>query len=452
MSDPTGRLNRLSDADLWEQYRDQGLSAEEATHHVQLRAVANQGPAIAEQETAQIQDVGPAATAAQNAIDWSPAATLNLPTALLRMASPPDKPGSWRLLASRKGLADFLPSDPLGSVEAKASGLSYEDFQKAKGVSDEASPTAALIGKAGGIAAGPLAAIGARLGARASVTSATKAAGLEYQQLQNEALRRSLGERLGGLPETPPTASPAEVAAMRQFDLPLEQVRGRLGDRPAALGGGNPAPTAEQLAAIEARRQAAMASTPSRVAPTVPESPAAGPQASPSAPVVPPAAVPPAGAVKPAPSQAPILPALRAAADPMETTPAYVRSGNPRTLPYFPRGGAAEQARAPGPVSSMPGSPQRMVDASLPLAKALDPESFTGGGFSGVAAAMRQPAYQRADVLAGQAVRLGIGPFKGLSIPDATRLLQKMILDKVQAGGSIPPITTVPKFLQGLGT
>jgi hypothetical protein len=38
--------------------------------------------------------------------------------------------------------------------------------------------------------------------------------------------------------------------------------------------------------------------------------------------------------------QTPLLPALRAAADPMETTPAYVRGGNPRNLPTGLLGGA----------------------------------------------------------------------------------------------------------------
>jgi hypothetical protein len=93
-----------------------------------------------------------------------------------------------------------------------------------------------------------------------------------------------------------------------------------------------------------------------------------------------------------------------------------------------------------------------MVDASLPLAKALDPESFTGGGFSGVAQAMQHPAYQRADVLAGQAVRLGVGPFKGLAPADATRLMRRLILQHAQTGAPMPPITTVPKFLQRLNT
>lgn len=86
-----------------------------------------------------------------------------------------------------------------------------------------------------------------------------------------------------------------------------------------------------------------------------------------------PIAVRPGESVTPTPppvSQEPILPKLRAQADPMETTPAYVRAGNPRglpdigggkTLPYYPRGGVVEQSfgappatspAVPGPVSA----------------------------------------------------------------------------------------------------
>jgi hypothetical protein len=59
----------------------------------------------------------------------------------------------------------------------------------------------------------------------------------------------------------------------------------------------------------------------------------------------------------PAVSQEPILPKLRAAADPMETVPAFVRSnvaGAPTEglLPYYPRGGRVEQAVAPKPALS----------------------------------------------------------------------------------------------------
>jgi hypothetical protein len=78
-------------------------------------------------------------------------------------------------------------------------------------------------------------------------------------------------------------------------------------------------------------------------------------------------------ATRPGETLTPILPKLRAQADPMDVQPAYVRAGNPhnlptptgvpagvqqlgtgRTLPYYPRGGAAEQAMAPRPAVSPP--------------------------------------------------------------------------------------------------
>jgi len=68
-------------------------------------------------------------------------------------------------------------------------------------------------------------------------------------------------------------------------------------------------------------------------------------------------------AVRPGETLTPILPQLRAAADPLDQ-PAYMRTGNPRglptgtgrTLPYYPRGGAAEQAMPPRPATSPPAS------------------------------------------------------------------------------------------------
>jgi len=68
-------------------------------------------------------------------------------------------------------------------------------------------------------------------------------------------------------------------------------------------------------------------------------------------------------------SQEPLLPALRAAADVRETVPAFVRHDVPGApgeglLPWYPRGGAVEQAATPLPVTSPP-----MGNPGLPLAQ-----------------------------------------------------------------------------------
>src|SRR5207244_1292289 len=74
-------------------------------------------------------------------------------------------------------------------------------------------------------------------------------------------------------------------------------------------------------------------------------------------------------AAAPAMNPEPLLPALRGAPDPMETVPAFVRNALPGPpeglLPYYPRGGAAEQALPPSPVQSPPmvgpASPETIV-------------------------------------------------------------------------------------------
>lgn len=270
--------------------------------------------------------------------------------------------------------------------------------------------------------------IGQRLARRVAQTPKVAGALLERPLLTNELLRARIADLARkGQPSSPgappamiPDAAPPEIpvhpdAARAMDDFAAGKISGaqlRYTMDVAARRTPNPA----DVAAIDAEN------APSGVAPTVPVD------------------------QTPAPKPAP---------DPLDN-PTFQRRAPPegRTFPYYPRGGQAEQATSPGPVSSMPPIPTKIVEASRPLAQALGqvPESFEGGGFSGVAQALQHPAYQNAEILAGQAVRLGMPQFKGMSLPDATAALRTMIVQHVERGGEIPPITTVPKFLERLSS
>jgi hypothetical protein len=478
-----GPFDTLSDADLWEHYRDAGLSAEDATHHVQLRSLAQQGPAISDQEKADVQNVGPLATAAQNALEWSPAAVASLPHALLKLATPPDTPGSWHMLSSHKGLADFVPPDPMGSLEAKAAGLSYTDFQKAKGVSDEANPTAALVGKAGGLATGPVAAIGAKLGRMTQVAGATKAAALEGQQLRNTQLRQAIAER----------SAPAEAPRMPSMDWqpPVEPVNAETQQAIADFNAGKI--TGEDL---RYQMDVAAGRTPapmSRVAPTVPESPPAAPSA---LPVVPQAAVPPQGATTPAVTGGLPLPgspkgmtAIGPPTPPVPTTPTVteILEGKGSMVPQATTdvlqtrmGEATIPGRPDLGINSPPGPYQRaapamrslssptgaqaadlakMTTASQGLAEALGQapkvEPFTGAGFTGASRVMQSPLYRQAGSLARQFLKdpsltAQFPEFAGMDEAALTKALRTLLMEQGQGGASAPALTSLPKFLQRL--
>jgi hypothetical protein len=91
---------------------------------------------------------------------------------------------------------------------------------------------------------------------------------------------------------------------------------------------------------------------------------------------------------RPAINQAPLLPALRGAPDPLDA-PAFARNARPAEplasglLPYYPRGGAAEQALPPSPVQSAPvigpASPEVIVRSSsyADLMQALEQPALT---------------------------------------------------------------------------
>jgi len=165
--------------------------------------------------------------------------------------------------------------------------------------------------------------------------------------------------------------------------------------------------------------------------------------------------------------------------------------GKGQTLPYYPRGGAAEQAMPPGPAESppLPGSiltkaaavkhllgmsaqdfetaaPSLLPPELLEQVRAwrdagktpadVDAVMRDFGGYeaepsgAGAAEAMQHPAYQNADVLARQAVRIA-PEFAKLSVEQATVRLRSMILDYARThGGQVPALTTLPKFLQRL--
>jgi hypothetical protein len=129
-----------------------------------------------------------------------------------------------------------------------------------------------------------------------------------------------------------------------------------------------------------------------------------------------------------------------------------LRKGIPRDqikVDYWTRGGAAEQSIPPTRAPSPPTPNPAMTEASRPLAEALG-QVPKAGSASAVAGAMQSPAYQGASRLAHHALVQGWGPFQGMSEPEATAVLQKMILDRVQAGREIPPITSIKKFLDRL--
>lgn len=129
-----------------------------------------------------------------------------------------------------------------------------------------------------------------------------------------------------------------------------------------------------------------------------------------------------------------------------------LRKGIPRDqikVDYWTRGGSAEQSIPPTHALSPPTPNPAMTEASRPLAEALG-QVPKAGSASAVAGAMQSPAYQGASRLAHHAVVQGWGPFQGMSEPEATAALQKMILERVQGGREIPPITSIKKFLDRL--
>lgn len=168
--------------------------------------------------------------------------------------------------------------------------------------------------------------------------------------------------------------------------------------------------------------------------------------------------------------------------------------GKGEQFPYYPRGGAEEQAMSPGPATPSgppghvaplaPGQLKTLLDLSPKEFDAasgmLSPEmraqiqelraggatgahveaavgrmgapSFSGGGFQGISEAMNTPAYQQAGTLAARILKdpklLAQYPqFAGQNPEAATATLQRMLVEHARSGGTVPALTSLSRFL-----
>jgi hypothetical protein len=246
---------------------------------------------------------------------------------------------------------------------------------------------------------------------------------------------RAVGARLlGKAPPTPEAEIPSPAAIQTEMDAARAAEPGLHPDAAQAMRdfeagkiSGADLRTALDVAAGRTPTEPVIQPSRPAVAPTVPEATPTAAGAVASNQPVPPAAVPPQGAV---------------------ARPAVSQPGpSGGTLPYYPRGGAVEQATAPPPQVSPSVAPAPQLTATMgPEAKAL----FEGGGVEHVAETMKHPAYQYADILAKQAMDQGLPGFRGLKLADATAALRRMILDHAASTGDVPPILTLRKFLDRL--
>lgn len=465
MSDPLGRLSVLSDHDLWEEYRARGLSVDDATRHVELRRTAVQEPELGRQETTAAQDMGPLWTVLQAGGET----VGSLPKMVGQLATP---------IATH--IVQSLHTSPEGKAEAGRAGQDiYNLFGKldpANALTDEErrsvatsqaeNPLATDIGTVGAIFGPP-----AVLGASKLIGSRMEGAALKRRMLTAEtdmaeerlnAMRRGIGEQLGGIAPTSP--APVEPSVARDWQPPIEPLNAETQQAIRDFEAGKI--TGEDL---RYQMDVGAGRTPSRVAPTVPQAPPRASSAPRGPPVVPPAAVPPAGASAPArvteglplPGSPKGMTALGPPTPPAPTAPTVteILVGKRGTVPYYPRGGAAEQARAPLPIKSGLPTPARMVTASQPLAEALGQapklEPFTGAGFTGASRVMQSPLYQQASSLARQFLKdpsltAQFPELAGMDEAGLTKALRTLMMEQGQGGASAPALTSLPKFLQRL--
>lgn len=354
-------IDPFKPADLWEQLVRRGVSKAEATRHVLLR-VANSPEKI---QAEYLKDVDPGKLASfglgaadmasfglgdqaaralwgKEATDTQQAAEQLHPTAHLAG----EIAGIISPLAIERGLAaagvklaptaigaavrsiNSLPVRALAQTGLNAAtGAGYASAQAAGRTEGGLAPRLAAAKQA----AGP----GAIAGAILPLGAAT--IGAAGSKVLGPILKRIAGAGpsvAAAAPEVVPglltaAGTPEELAVAKQLGLSLDQVRGRVGTQ-----------------AVQAAR---------------------------SAPPI---------------SQEPLLPALRGMPDPLDA-PAFARNARPAEppasglLPYYPRGGAAEQALPPSPVQSAPvigpASPEIIVRSSsyADLMHALEQPALT---------------------------------------------------------------------------
>lgn len=215
MTDPTS----LSDADLWEHYRQQGLSVEAATHHVVLRNMGRQTESPA---STAIDAISPAASAVGNYLDQAGLKTGRVVSGLARLA--------------------VTPTGSLGAMgDAYNAGESSYDANLA--ALDAAHPSAAAGGAVAGLVLNPLSLLGAPVvgaGTGARMLQGAKVGGLigGIQGLAGGegSPRERLGQgaegaAMGGLigaSIAPSVGRSADNAALRQNAVKQSQLKTQL--------------------------------------------------------------------------------------------------------------------------------------------------------------------------------------------------------------------------------
>jgi hypothetical protein len=332
--------------------------------------------------------------------------------------------------------------------------------------------------------------IGKRLLGRVAQIPRTAGALLDRPQLTNELLRTKIAAAARqAQPDMPPPAAPetpppTEPSTPQRPELPVHpDAIQAMRDFEAGKISGADLRTAMDVAA---GRQPADATAQTPVVPQVSQA-GVPPRISNPQPI--PGSPQGISVVGPPTPPAPTAPTVA------EMQPSVAGLGTGKTLPYYPRGGQVEQSMAPPPVQSplpaggLPQSPQEIAASlkdQLSLARSLGQEptpealtrilqskgvapdqipavidalnpSYTGGGFENVSSAIQHPAYQRASILANRIVGdpqlvQQYPQFAGQTAEQATATLRKMLVAHAEAGGEMPPLTSLSRFLARLTT
>lgn len=190
----------------------------------------------------------------------------------------------------------------------------------------------------------------------------------------------------------------------------------------------------------------------------------------------------------PVPTTPPTPPAPAAGAPP--ANPALADLGKGEQFPYYPRGGKVEQGMEPPPqetqnpaattlksehLKMLLGAPEEQFQASRGVipkdifdqvdalrkagatpdhVDAMLQRTAAPATVSGVSDAMRNPMYQRADVVAKQILDAPVYAkqygYTGMSLEQVTAALRQRMVDLVAQGKKIPPLTSFPRFLARL--
>lgn len=347
----------LSDADLYESFRDRGLSHDDAVLHVERRRRARPQTKAPPQP----QRPGMGKAAAINALQGFTsgfADELAGHTAATRGLVPP-------------GLLPALPlvgqvAQMLSPAAAERYTAARDDFRQQRAEATLFNPGTSLVGTVAGAALNPAARFlgpitqgmgpAATTGTYGAVLGAAQGIG-EGTTPADRAGKGAIGFVGGGVVGA---AGGKILGPLRPL---WRRVRGvfKRTDQAVArtLGKDAPRETVDQVREAAHRAYLTNQGYPPQVIDQLMATWRAGGKVPTRAPTPPPEPAPPV--LRPGESLEPILPKLRANADPFEQ-PAYMRAGNPRglppvrgrgeTLPYYPRGGRAEQSVAPYPAES----------------------------------------------------------------------------------------------------